>query len=88
MIHTIELKFEVYRFGIKPPADRSGIPPYGWYYRFGGEKPVGPFPSAEYAKRKAEDGLRGGYEYYSNEAFAARQRHQRNEDHIPDTRGG
>ena len=88
MIHTIELQYEVYSFST--PTIRPGdIAPWHWYYRLGDRLPVGPFDTEAYARCEAEAALRGGHDYYSDEAFAARQRHQRNEEgDIPDPRAG
>ena len=79
MIHTIELQFEVFR--VEAPSR--------WWYCREPEQPVGPFATEAIAKEEAVAALRGGYEYYSNAAFLARQRHQRNEEgDIPDPRAG
>ena len=61
----------------------------GWYFYLSGDFQVGPFAARMPACTMAGDVMRASDLYDSDEAFAARQRHQRNEEgDIPDPRGG
>ena len=101
MIHTVEIQFEVFYIGPKPVDCPPGIPlrfwataaskienPEGWYYWRSGDGPIGPYAGEAMAVLEAEAELKSGQDYYTNAAYLARQRHQRNEDHIPDPKAG